>query len=135
MSEHAPGSQPPIDHEIDARGIGRIGVWLAVVTVAGFVIGWGFYLYLSRAEKRLDARPSPIAEANAPRAVPGPTLQSRPEGELARYRHAESEKLEGWAWVDREAGVARVPVARAIDRVAAAGALPDFSQPLEIATP
>lgn len=135
MSDHVPGARPPIDHEIDARSIGRIGIWLAVVTVAGFVIGWGFYLYLSSSEKKLDAPPSPIAEARAPRTVPGPALQARPEGELARYRRAEQAQLESWAWVDRQAGVARVPVDAAIERVAAAGALPDFSQPLEISTP
>jgi hypothetical protein len=135
MSEHAHGTQPPIDHEIDARTIGRIGAWLAVVIVAGFLIGWGFYLWLERGERRLDAPPSPLAEARAPQVPPGPALQARPERDLAAYLRAEAAMLDGWAWVDREAGRARVPVARAIERVAADGALPDFTQPLEISSP
>jgi len=135
MSEHQPPTQPPIDHEIDARGIGKVGLWLAVVTVAAFVVAWGFYLLLSRGERALDQPPSPIAEAGAPRIVPGPALQATPELELAALRHVEAERLDGWAWVDREAGIARVPVAVAIERVAADGALPDFTQPLEIVSP
>jgi hypothetical protein len=139
MSEHSHpnGAQgtPPIDHEIDARGIGKVGAWLAVVTVAGFLIGWGFYLFLSSSERQTDAPPSPLAEARAPRAIPGPALQATPERELAALRQAEQAVLDGWAWVDRESNLARVPVAKAIERVAADGALPDFSQPLEIATP
>ncbi|MCM2269494.1 MAG: hypothetical protein NDJ75_05290 [Thermoanaerobaculia bacterium] len=135
MSEHPQGAQPPIDHEIAAGAIGKVGAWLAVVTVAGFVVGWGFYLYLSRAERALDAPPSPIAEARSPRLPSGPALQATPERDLAALRQAEETVLHGWAWVDREANLARVPVAKAIDRVAADGALPDFSQPLEISTP
>jgi hypothetical protein len=139
MSEHshpggAPGT-PPIDHEIDARGIGKVGAWLAVVTVAGFVIGWGFYLMLSSAERKSDAPPSPLAEARVARPIPGPALQATPERELATHRKAEQAALDGYAWIDRGSNLARVPVAKAIDRVAADGTLPDFSQPLEISTP
>jgi hypothetical protein len=135
MSDRPHGGEPPIDHEIDARGIGKVGAWLAVVTVAGFVIAWGFYLLLSSAERKSDAPPSPLAEARAPRVAPGPALQATPERELAALRRTEAASLEGWAWIDRQANLARVPVARAIERVAADGALPDFSQPLEISTP
>jgi hypothetical protein len=135
MVEPARGTPPPIDHEIDSRRIGKVGLWLTVVTVAGFVIGWGFYLLLARGERKLDAPPSPIAEARAPRTVPGPGLQGTPERELALHLRAEDAQLLGWGWVDREAGVARVPVAVALEHVAAAGALPDFTVPLEISTP
>jgi len=136
MSDHRPhGGEPPIDHEIDARGIGKVGAWLAVVTVVGFVVSWGFYLVLSSVEGKSDAPPSPLAEARAPRVAPGPALQATPERELAAFRHAEEASLAGWAWVDRESNRARVPVAKAIERVAADGALPDFTQPLEISTP
>ena len=65
MSEHRSASGPggPIDQEIDVRFIARVGVWLAVVTVAGFIVAWGFYRFLSRGERQSDARPKPIAPA------------------------------------------------------------------------
>lgn len=135
MTDPGQRSGPPIDQEIDARGIAKVGLWLAVVTVAAFVVAWGFYLLLSRGEKALDQPPSPIAEARDPRPVPGPALQATPELELARLRRSEDEKLAGWGWVDRGAGVARIPVDVAIERVAAEGSLPDFTQPLELSSP
>jgi len=133
MSEHRSVSEPggPIDHEIDVRSIARIGLWLAVVTVAGFVIAWGFYRFLSRGEQRMDARPSPIAEASRPAIMPGPPLQATPERELAAFRKSEEARLTGWAWVDRANGIAQVPVEKAIEAVAADGALPTFQPPPE----
>lgn len=124
-----PGTQGPIDHEIDAGGIVKVGVWLAVVTIVSFLIGWGFYRALERGERRADAPPSPIAEANQPVVPAGPRLQGTPEIELADFRESEDRVLEGWGWVDRPAGIAHVPVDVAIERVAADAALPTFSLP------
>ena len=122
------------DDEIDVRGIVNIGIWLAVVSVVSFGIGWLFYKGLSSYERKtLDARPSPIREANAPRVPPGPQLQARPELELAAFRAAESARLNGWGWVDAGKSVAHVPVAKAIETVAANG-LPDFT-PAEVPAP
>lgn len=131
MSEQrgAPGAGGPIDREIDVRAIAKVGVWLAAVTVAGFVISWGFYRFLSRGERKLDARPSPIVEASRPAIVPGPPLQATPENELAAFRKSEEARLTSWAWVDRARGVAQVPVGKAIEAVAADGALPSFPLP------
>jgi len=124
-----PNTQGPIDHEIDAGGIVKVGVWLAVVTVVSFLIAWGFYRALDRGERRADAPPSPVAEANRPLVPAGPQLQATPEVDLAAFRHAEDLVLEGWGWVDRPAGIAHVPVDVAIDRVAADGALPSLAMP------
>ncbi len=58
--------------------------------------------------------------------APGPTaaapqLLARPEGELKQVRQQEKERLEGYGWVDQTAGVAHIPVERAIEIVAARG--------------
>jgi hypothetical protein len=133
MSEHRSALEPggPIDHEIDVRSIVRVGGWLAVVTVASFFIAWGFYRLLSRGERQLDVRPSPIAEASRPAIIPGPPLQTTPERDLASLRKSEEARLTSWAWVDRANGVALVPVEKAIETVAADGALPTFLPPPE----
>jgi hypothetical protein len=131
MSEQGSVSQTggPIDREIDVRGIVKVGVWLAVVTLAGFLIAWGFYRFLSRGEKQHDPKPSPIAEAARPQIVPGPPLQATPEVELAAFRKSEEARLATWAWIDKAHGIAEVPVEKAIDAVAAEGALPTFLPP------
>ena len=131
MSEHrsVPQAGGPIDREIDVRGIVKVAVWLAVVTVAGFLIAWGFYRFLSRGERQLDPKPSPIAEASRPAIIPGPPLQATPEKELEAFRASEEARLHTWAWVDRPHGIAEVPVDKALETVAADGALPTFLPP------
>lgn len=124
-----PGAQGPIDHEIDAGGIVKVAVWLAIVTVVSFLIGWGFYRALERGERRLDPPPSPLVEAGRAIVAPGPGLQASPEKELAALRADEERRLNGWGWVDRAAGLAHVPVETAIDRVAADGVLPTLAPP------
>lgn len=50
----------------------------------------------------------------APRDFPEPRLQSNPERDLARMRAEERARLEGYGWVDRERGIARIPVTEAM---------------------
>lgn len=120
------------DHEIDVRGITQVGIWLAVTTVASFAIVYATYGWLLRSEQRaLDAKPSPIVEANQPRVPPGPQLQPRPEVDLAAFRAAEKARLAGWGWIGTERAYAHVPIERAIDKVVADG-IPDFAPPVEV---
>ena len=129
MSEHRTGGPGAFDHEIDVRSISRIGIWLAVVTVACFAVAWGFYLLLARGERKLDAPPSPIAEAAQPQLPPGPQLQASPAIALRTFKAAEEARLRGWGWVDRDAGIAHVPIERALEEVAEQGSLPSFLPP------
>ncbi|NIW37905.1 MAG: hypothetical protein GWN32_15875, partial [Gemmatimonadetes bacterium] len=50
---------------------------------------------------------------------PGPRLQADPIAELQRLREREAEVLESYGWVDEAAGIAQIPIARAIELVAA----------------
>jgi hypothetical protein len=45
---------------------------------------------------------------------PAPRLQVAPKADLAGVRAAEREQLEGFGWVDRERGVTRIPIERAM---------------------
>jgi hypothetical protein len=135
MHSHGSGGHEPFDHEIASRPILKSTIWLAVVTVASFVAAYGLYRWYAGAEKAADPTPSPIVEARQPRVVPGPRLQARPENELASLRAANRARLEGWGWVDRDAGLVHVPIERAIEEVAARQSLPDFAAPTEEAAP
>jgi hypothetical protein len=120
-----PAAGPPgIDHEIDVRHILEIGGWLIGVTLMSFAISWAFYRGLANFVKKSDPRPSPLVEAQAQAPPPGPLLQARPESELAVLRAREEARLEGWGWVDRGAGVAHVPIDRALEAVAREGLAP-----------
>jgi cytochrome b561 len=49
---------------------------------------------------------------------PEPRLQNDPASDLAAERSREQAQLDGYAWVDRDAGIARIPVDRAMDILA-----------------
>lgn len=65
---------------------------------------------------------APWVQHQGVRMVPpasGPALLTRPATELDQYRAAQKGRLEGYGWVEREAGIARIPVERAIEILSA----------------
>jgi len=62
-----------------------------------------------------DGPGSPLPEALSQPLPPEPRLQVDPEMELEAMRLEEARRLEGYAWVNEPAGIARVPVERAIE--------------------
>jgi hypothetical protein len=48
-------------------------------------------------------------------------LQVTPEQDLSTYQARERELLEGYSWVDKNAGIVRIPIEEAIKRVVAEG--------------
>ena len=113
---------PGIGHEhtdVRARPVVIAGVGLATVLllVAGLMLG--FYDALATRAARLSPPPNPLAAAAGPRLPPEPRLQVHPVRDLRELREAESAVLDHYGWVDKQAGVVRIPIARAIDLLAA----------------
>jgi len=52
---------------------------------------------------------------------PSPRLQVHPKADFARLRAEEHERLTTYGWVDREHQIARMPIERAMDLLAARG--------------
>jgi hypothetical protein len=55
--------------------------------------------------------PTPVPMASLP---PAPRLQPDPAADLAVERARQQARLQGYAWVDRDAGIARIPIGRAM---------------------
>lgn len=69
----------------------------------------------ARARARQPA-PSPMMETDV--TPPGPKLESS-SGQVLRQLHAEeAAELGGYEWIDRESGIARLPIERAIEIIA-----------------
>ena len=105
----------------------------AVVLVAVGILVETCLVYVmkdfSQEEKALQALAPPVfADDSGP--VPGPRLQAAPRTDLARLKEAELRRLNGYGWVNREAGIAHIPIARAIEIVASKG-LPAGGEPAE----
>lgn len=90
----------------------------AVVVVLIFLV-W-FY--------RMVAPAPPQQATTARRLPPGPVLQANPAVDMAKFRQREEQKVSSYGWVDRNAGIAKVPVQRAMEMVAERG-LPQWQAP------
>src|SRR5260221_5213626 len=113
---------PGIGHEhadIRARPIVLAGIGLALVLVLVTGLMLGFYDALATRAARLSPPPNPLAAAAGPRLPPEPRLQVHPVRDLRELREAENNLLDHYGWVDQPAGVVRIPIARAIDLLAA----------------
>ena len=119
MSTHStltPGHHDPAtgDHQEDAIDFGailQVGAGLAAMTIASFVLSWGVFVLLARqTDAGSGARAYPLAIGQENRLPPEPRLQSDPKQDLRDLRRADAEALNGYHWVDKNAGVVRIPI-------------------------
>lgn len=95
------------------------GAGLAMLTLFVFLsMGWMFH-YLEDRIAGSEAPFSPLSDTE--RQLPEPRLQINPVQDLRLLAGAESRRLNSYGWVDRQAGLVRIPIERAIQIVAAKG--------------
>jgi hypothetical protein len=115
---HTPGvGHEHSDVTIRPIVVAGVGLTIALFVVAGLMLG--LYDAFAAREARLSPPANPLAAAEGPRLPPQPRLQVHPVRDLRELREAESNILDHYAWVDKSAGVVRIPIARAIDLLAA----------------
>jgi hypothetical protein len=89
-----------------------LGVGLGTLGLVAAVLGVVWLFQQSGGLRRTIAPPTRFAP---------PQLQSDPAGDLRDYQAAQRARLEGYAWADRERGLVRIPVARAMEIIAGRG--------------
>jgi hypothetical protein len=112
---------PAVHHEesdVDIRAIlGFAAGLLAVAIVVHFAM-WGLFRYFEASAARHDEQPTyPLAAKQEQRLPPEPRLQTNPRQDLADMRAAEEQVLTTYGWVDRNAGVVRIPIDEAMKLV------------------
>jgi hypothetical protein len=97
--------------DIDVRTVMRTGVAIALVVagVVAAVLGSLHVAGIAPGGERLDLR-------DAPQGAPG--LSSAPQPELQQGRREKEARLHSAGWVDREAGIAHIPIEDAMDILA-----------------
>jgi hypothetical protein len=110
--------------DLDLRGLG----WGAAIIVGGIACA------LLAAALMLRARASgPAAAANTPPHPfqgPAPLLQPAPQPDRDAYFAGKRRLLDSYGWVDRQAGIARIPLDEAMKLLAARGvATPGVATP------
>ena len=73
---------------------------------------WFFESQTQSADAVAQKYPLAVGQARNP---PAPNLQTQPFKDVYLLRKGEAEKLESYGWVDKEGGVARIPIDRAME--------------------
>lgn len=99
--------------------VGLFGIGLAVVLVIAVVVSSLLIHYKTVQHARWD---TPIPQlARERESMPGMRLQVDPQDELRQMRAAEDVALNSYGWVDKDAGIVRIPVDRAMEILAKKG--------------
>ena len=112
---------PGLGHEhtdVTIRPIVVAGVGLAIVLVMAAALMLGLFDLFAAHEARVSPPPNPLAAAEGPRLPPEPRLQVQPIKDLRELHEAEDTLLDHYGWVDKNAGIVRIPIERAIDLLA-----------------
>lgn len=121
-AEHA-ATDPSVDHETSDINIRAVFGFAAGLTIATGVIAfavWLLFQYFSAREARTTFTEYPLA-TQAPRVPPEPRLQVNPRQDLSDLRAREDQALQSYGWVDKNAGVVRIPIDRAMQLVVERG--------------
>jgi len=100
--------------DVDLGGIVRFAVFLVAAGVVIHVLVWFLYSYYRREAARPVAAEFPLAATSMRRLPPEPRLQTDPRDDLANLRQTQSEALTTYGWVDKNAGVVRIPIEQAM---------------------
>lgn len=92
-------------------GVGAAVVALVIIGIVGSYAAFRFF------EKTESMGPDATPFAVAPEPPPEPRLQTDAPQDLQRYREAQEKILANYGWVDKNAGIVRIPISRAMDLV------------------
>ena len=100
----------------------KFALWLTVAMVLSFGIVYGAFWFFERQERAGSVRSQqfPLAApegeaARTERPRPTPALQTQPFSDIYSLRQGEADKLGTYGWVDKDGGVTRIPIDRAME--------------------
>lgn len=93
----------------------KLGIWL-VVTALLVHLGMGLMYggMVEQAKEPVASRRYPLASADSTALPPAPRLQESPSQEVRQFRQGEERQLHEYGWVDKAAGVVRIPIEEAM---------------------
>jgi hypothetical protein len=124
MSESPDANNVDVVHEesdVNVAAILRYGLGLAVVALVAHVFLWWLLGLYGRQNERAQTQVYPMAAGQQDRRPPLPRLQDNPQQELQQLREKQKALLDGYGWVNKEAGVARIPIEEAMKLVVERG--------------
>jgi hypothetical protein len=116
----------------------QFGFWLAVVIVITlFGMAWAFNYFSRIAPLGKPAAPSAVVSPNVRELPPSPMVQATPHEDLVDFCQQQEQNVNTYGWVDRQAGIVRIPISRAMGLILAKGlpARPASEAPTGAAAP
>jgi hypothetical protein len=108
----------------------RAGLYILATMFLVALLLVPMYRLLGREEARSQRPAATVLRPEAAAPVPAfPKLVTSEPLALAAFRAQEDALLTSWGWVEKDRGIARMPVAEAMRIVAGRGALPGFPAP------
>jgi hypothetical protein len=139
MSDHhRDGHQNGLGFEprdLGSRPVYGFLISLVVVGVLIYYVLWGMFHFLDAYNRKHEHGVSPMVQAEQDTREPGtpntnqkiqrefpePRLEDNERTELAPFRYQEEQTLNSSGWVDQNAGIARIPITKAMDLIAQRG--------------
>jgi len=122
LKQHGTGGHEPRDYsdkDIRIKPILVFGICTAIFTAVSFL---GVALVFKGFRSSTDAEVAPSSRFVEERVLPPePRLQVNEKRTLQEQRAIDQAQLTSYAWVDKGAGIVRIPVERAVDLVAERG--------------
>ncbi len=87
---------------------------LGLASVMVLLVLWGMFGYFRGKSAERGPLPNPRMYTSAP-SVPQPRLQPNPVADYNLYHLSDQETLNSYGWVDQKAGIARIPINKAMD--------------------
>lgn len=119
MSEPVTSARGHETRDVSVRVVAWFAVGLVLSTTLIYVAVAGLF-HLFKDEHPSPDAPSRIA-LHPHMLAPAPQLQSKVSADLLKFEAAEEAKLHSYGWVDRKAGVIRIPIERAMDLIVERG--------------
>jgi hypothetical protein len=109
------------ESDVNVVAIIRYGIALLVIGVLIHVFLWWLQGTYSRQSQRAQTQVYPLAAGQQDRLPPSPRFQENPQQELQDLRAKQKALLEGYGWVNKEGGIARIPIEDAMKMVVERG--------------
>jgi hypothetical protein len=108
---------PAVGHEASDASPRTVVITLAGLAVGAMMVAllvYGIFWYL--ADHPLSSpRPNPLAETETQQMPPQPRIEEHPAVELKDLRSQEEKILTTYGWTDKDKGIVRVPIDRAME--------------------
>ena len=132
-TEQAESDAVARNRDVSIRGVLYFAFWLAVGLIASGVAMLLLFRALEKRDRAEDRKLSPMIAASLARTPPEPRLEPYPLAPRAKLRAEEEEILTTYGWVDKNRGVVRVPIERAMELLVERGLPP--AKPMPAAAP